>query len=277
MNKVFKTKIWLKLRLTSFGATGRCVLLSSSLSTSMYLLGSYSRMHQKHTKSAARYFLLISKRIWLTSPVCFPSAFGLPVRKCSSLGSPLQKGHDNVRQKKKKTSADMKDAVVGVWRSLTLSGDGLSWTSPSMMRRTASSMSPLAMDRALRASDRPHLGNISSRCCSWASHPPAGGCKGIVKSSQYESENVKKLKLRWYLQAKEMLTLAVAPSVCVFRHCVCLPDGLLLGMFETFTEISSVLALGTLLSLATEGVVTVIKVNKKVQNNNNNNNRETVF
>lgn len=101
MNKVFKTKIWLKLRLTSFGATGRCVLLSSSLSTSMYLLGSYSRMHQKHTKSAARYFLLISKRIWLTSPVCFPSAFGLPVRKCSSLGSPLQKGHDNVRQKKK--------------------------------------------------------------------------------------------------------------------------------------------------------------------------------
>lgn len=64
-----------------------------------------------------------------------------------------------------------------------------------------------------------------------------------------------------------MLTLAVAPSVCVFRHCVCLPDGLLLGMFETFTEISSVLALGTLLSLATEGVVTLIKVNKKVQNN----------
>lgn len=69
-----------------------------------------------------------------------------------------------------------------------------------------------------------------------------------------------------------MLTLAVAPSVCVFRHCVCLPDGLLLGMFETFTEISSVLALGTLLSFATEGVVTFIKVNKKVQNN-----RERVF
>lgn len=269
MNKVFKTKIWLKLRLTSFGATGRCVLLSSSLSTCMYLLGSYSRMHQKHTKSAARYFLLILKRIWLTSPVCFPSAFGLAVRKCSSLGSPLQKGHDNVRQKKKKTSANMKDAVVGVWRSLTLRGDGLSWTSPSMMRRTASSMSPLAMDRALRASDRLHLGNISSRCCSWASHPPAGGCTRIVKSCQYESENVKK---GWYLQAKKMLTLAVAPSVCVFRHCVCLPDGLLLGMFETFTEISSVLALGTLLSLATEGVVTLIKVNKKVQNN-----RETVF
>lgn len=62
MNKVFKTKIWLKLRLTSFGATGRCVLLSSSLSTCMYLLGSYSRMHQKHTKSAARYFLLILKK-----------------------------------------------------------------------------------------------------------------------------------------------------------------------------------------------------------------------
>lgn len=102
MNKVFKTKTWLKLRLTSFGATGRCVLLSSSLSTCMYLLGSYSRMHQKHTKSAAKYFLLILKRIWLTSPVCFPSAFGLAVRKCSSHGSPLQKGHDNVRQKKKR-------------------------------------------------------------------------------------------------------------------------------------------------------------------------------
>lgn len=71
-----------------------------------------------------------------------------------------------------------------------------------------------------------------------------------------------------------MLTLAVAPSVCVFRHCVCLPDGLLLGMFDTFTEISSVLALGTLLSFATEGVKTYIKVNKKGKNKTN---KETVL
>lgn len=43
-------------------------------------------------------------------------------------------------------------------------------------------------------------------------------------------------------------------------------------MFETFTGISSVLALGTLLSLATEGGVTFIKVNKKAQTS-----KETLF
>lgn len=52
---------------------------------------------------------------------------------------------------------------------------------------------------------------------------------------------------------QDVITLAVAPSVCVLRQCVCLPDELLLGRFDSFTETSSVLALGTSLSSATEG------------------------
>lgn len=121
-------------------------------------------LKKKHPTHFSR---MLSFSFWSASKMLFPwFAFAERGAQCEA---------------KKKTSADMKDAAVGVRRSLTLRGDGLSCTSPSMMRRTASSMSPLAMDRALRASDRPHLGNISSRCCSWASHPPAGGCTCIVK------------------------------------------------------------------------------------------------
>lgn len=43
----------------------------------------------------------------------------------------------------------------------------------------------------------------------------------------------------------EMITLAVAPSVCVLRHCVSLPGGGSLGRVVSFNEISSLLALGT--------------------------------
>lgn len=46
----------------------------------------------------------------------------------------------------------------------------------------------------------------------------------------------------------EMITLAVAPSVCVLRHCVALSGGCSLGSVVSFNEISSALALGTLFS-----------------------------
>ena len=46
----------------------------------------------------------------------------------------------------------------------------------------------------------------------------------------------------------EVITLAVAPSVCVLRHCVSLPGGGSLGRVVSFNEISSVLALGTAFS-----------------------------
>lgn len=54
MNMVWQTNIWQIIKLTSFGATGRCVLLSSSLSTSMYLLESYYRVWKKQAKQAQK-------------------------------------------------------------------------------------------------------------------------------------------------------------------------------------------------------------------------------
>ncbi len=46
------------------------------------------------------------------------------------------------------------------------------------------------------------------------------------------------------------ITLAVAPSVCVLRHCVSLPGEGLHGRVVSLNEISSVLAVGTFLSSA---------------------------
>lgn len=50
------------------------------------------------------------------------------------------------------------------------------------------------------------------------------------------------------LKCTKMITLAVAPSVWVLRHCVSLPGGGSLGIVVSFNETSSVLALGTLFS-----------------------------
>lgn len=50
------------------------------------------------------------------------------------------------------------------------------------------------------------------------------------------------------LMSYAMITLAVAPSVWVLRHCVSLPGGGSLGIVVSFSEASSVLALGSLFS-----------------------------
>lgn len=126
-------------------------------------------------------------------------------------------------------------------------------------------MSPLAIDRALRASDRLHLGNISSRCCSWASHSLATG--GYTYTHSYYLQvrrlqtisaalalvqRLKKKERKTHQETEnnavtcaEVITLAVAPSVCVLRHCVSLPGGGSLSRVVSFNEISSVLDLGT--------------------------------
>lgn len=150
----------------------------------------------------------------------------------------------------------------------TLRGEGLSWTSPSMIRRTASSMSPLAIDRALRASERLHLGNISSRCCSWASHPDTGGwtythilvliqndvnlIKTGGKTMSKSESNSKSWEHESSVMSAEMITLAVAPSICGLRQCVSLLGGQSLGRVVHFIKTSSALAFGTMFSSSTE-------------------------
>lgn len=47
---------------------------------------------------------------------------------------------------------------------------------------------------------------------------------------------------------QDMITLAVAPSVCVLRHCISPSGGVSFGRLVSFNEISSALALGTLFS-----------------------------
>lgn len=55
------------------------------------------------------------------------------------------------------------------------------------------------------------------------------------------------------VMSAEMITFAVAPSVCVLRQCVSLLGGQLLGRGVVhFNEISSVLALGTMFSSSAE-------------------------
>lgn len=53
------------------------------------------------------------------------------------------------------------------------------------------------------------------------------------------------------LMCDEMITLAVAPSVCVLRHCVSAGGGSL-GRLVSFNEISSVLALDSMFSSSAE-------------------------
>lgn len=76
-----------KRGLTSFGATGRCVLLSSSLSTNMYL----QRRREVMTVVDCCVHSGITT-VSLTSQGCSPLVSGLPLRKCSSPGLPEHRG-----------------------------------------------------------------------------------------------------------------------------------------------------------------------------------------
>lgn len=60
----------------------------------------------------------------------------------------------------------------------------------------------------------------------------------------------------------EMITFAVAPSVCVLRQCVSLLGGQSLGRVVHFNEIASVLALGTMFSSSAEKEAKKIIINK---------------